>query len=622
MSYSILQGDCIATMKTLPAASVQCVVTSPPYLNLRSYLPDGHPDKHLEIGGEQSVAEYVGRLVEVFREVRRVLREDGVLFLNLGDSYNGSGGAGGDYGPGGLKEGQPKYAGSRMAGLKPKDLIGVPWECAFALRADGWWLRQEIIWHKKAPMPESVTDRCTKAHEQVFLLTKSAQYYFDADAIREENAGIMPYGDKRNFKMNNESAQGRHGKNSMFSGGTRDEYIEKYYTNGRNKRSVWTLGPESYIGAHFATMPTKLVEPCILAGTSAHGCCSECGAPWARVTERTREHGLADTSFPKTDGLEAQNGHKRLHQRIKAARAAGEPHDNPLGGTVTTGWAATCDCGTWYCTCCSFVVQYPQESVILNKKEDIENAAQRPREGESIQGGVGKAEVCPEPGMAGASQEGQADTRKDVRSMRPDVHGAEEQSVLQPELLSRVDVAQRPSESVSAGSRTNQSLPEGLQAVQLQGIQDAWGIQDNPPAGSSNGECEGLCAGASACDGRDCWAESATGRSSTPQERCQDGQPSRKPGTVDQEYASPVAQPGVSSLRKAVCPHCKQQLVHEPAPITPCVVLDPFCGSGTTGVVSLKHGRHFIGLELNESYISLAHDRISRSQPMLLAVTA
>lgn len=146
MNYSILQGDCIQTMKTLPAASVQCVVTSPPYLNLRSYLPDGHPDKHLEIGGEQSVAEYVGRLVEVFREVRRVLRDDGVLFLNLGDSYNGSGGAGGDYGPGGLKEGQPKYAGSRMAGLKPKDLIGVPWECAFALRADGWYLRSDIIW--------------------------------------------------------------------------------------------------------------------------------------------------------------------------------------------------------------------------------------------------------------------------------------------------------------------------------------------------------------------------------------------------------------------------------------------------------------------------------------------
>lgn len=323
MNYEILQGDCLQTLKTLPANSVQCCVTSPPYLNLRSYLPDGHPDKDKEIGGEQSVAEYVGRLVEVFREVRRVLRDDGVLFLNLGDSYNGSGGAGGDYGPGGLKEGQPKYAGSRMAGLKPKDLIGVPWECAFALRADGWYLRSEIIWHKKAPMPESVTDRPTKAHEQLFLLSKSPKYYYDAEAIKEPLTTSTLERD-------------RYGRNS-FGGGLETGMLKRDSgkmvscdPNGRNKRSVWTLGPESYSGSHFATMPTKLVEPCILAGTSAHGACSKCGAPWARVVEVERSNYKASNY-----AVTAANG----------AISGGVGKNFPDTKRTTKGWAATCACG-------------------------------------------------------------------------------------------------------------------------------------------------------------------------------------------------------------------------------------------------------------------------------------
>jgi DNA modification methylase len=192
----LLHGDCRAMLRTLPNDSVHCCVTSPPYWGLRSYLPPGHDDKHLEIGSEPTVDEWVQTMVEVFREVRRVLRPDGTLWLNLGDSYATGAGKVGAH-PGGGSDGEraracaPSTPLNRMpmAGFKPKDLIGQPWRVAFALQADGWWLRQEIIWAKKNPMPESVTDRFTKAHEHVFLLSKSERYYFDLDAVKEEVEG-------------------------------------------------------------------------------------------------------------------------------------------------------------------------------------------------------------------------------------------------------------------------------------------------------------------------------------------------------------------------------------------------------------------------------------------------
>lgn len=201
MSIRILHGDCREVLKTLPADSVHCCVTSPPYWGLRSYLPEGHADKHLEIGSEPTVHEWVATMVEVFREVRRVLRPDGTCWVNLGDSYAGSWGAqsrehAGKHSPNvsaisanQAKAAQMRESGTgnlgRTPGLKPKDLIGQPWRAAFALQEDGWWLRQEIIWAKKNPMPESIRDRFTKAHEHVFLLTKSERYYFDFDAVQE-----------------------------------------------------------------------------------------------------------------------------------------------------------------------------------------------------------------------------------------------------------------------------------------------------------------------------------------------------------------------------------------------------------------------------------------------------
>lgn len=202
MSVKLLRGDCRHILKTLPDCSVHACITSPPYWGLRSYLPAGHPDKPAEIGSEPTVQEWVAVMVDVFREVRRVLRDDGTLWVNLGDSYAGSWGAqsrehAGKHAPNvsalsanQVKAAQIRDSGTgnlgRTPGLKPKDLIGQPWRVAFALQADGWWLRQEIIWAKRNPMPESIRDRFTKAHEHVFLLSKSERYYFDFDAVQEE----------------------------------------------------------------------------------------------------------------------------------------------------------------------------------------------------------------------------------------------------------------------------------------------------------------------------------------------------------------------------------------------------------------------------------------------------
>ena len=189
-------------------------------------------------------------MVKVFREVKRVLKDDGTCWLNLGDSYNGSGGAGGDYNKGGLKEGQPKYNGRNISTLKPKDLVGIPWRVAFALQSDGWWLRQDIIWHKPNPMPESVTDRCTKSHEYIFLLTKSAKYYYDA--IKEDSVSDIK---KRTRKI----GEGQDSKIGTQGSAGNDGYS--------NKRSVWTINTQPYKEAHFAVFPPKIPELCIKAGT-------------------------------------------------------------------------------------------------------------------------------------------------------------------------------------------------------------------------------------------------------------------------------------------------------------------------------------------------------------------
>ena len=280
-------GDCLETLRQMPDGIVNTCVTSPPYFGLRSYLPDGHDDKPLEIGTEETPDEFIANLVAVFREVRRVLRDDGTLWVNIGDSYaaqrggstppaetlaGGIGGKGDDDAKRGRKDGYNPARNASAIGLKHKDLIGIPWMLAFALRADGWYLRQEIIWAKPNPMPESVTDRCTKSHEQIFLLAKSPKYYFDAESISEPFAHPEMQAEARRRKDAGELRSGRYmdmsGRNdaASYSGGVGFAGRET-----RNKRSVWTVSTKPYSGAHFATFPPDLIEPCILAGAPAGG---------------------------------------------------------------------------------------------------------------------------------------------------------------------------------------------------------------------------------------------------------------------------------------------------------------------------------------------------------------
>jgi len=273
----IINADVLDGLRSLEDSSVHCCVTSPPYWGLRDY---GHAG---QIGLEPTPEAYVARMVEVFREVRRVLRDDGTLWLNLGDSYCGGGGYAPDapcnvarremIAEGNCKQGaftlsQRQHTRNKSGGIKPqgaikaKDLVGIPWRVAFALQADGWWLRQDIIWHKPNPMPENVRDRCTKAHEYVFLLTKSQRYYYDAEAVSEALSG------KPHAPGNKCSTGGGHLSNDF---GT-DAMQRVWGASGRrNRRSVWTVTTKPYSGAHFAVMPPDLVEPCIKAGCPEGG---------------------------------------------------------------------------------------------------------------------------------------------------------------------------------------------------------------------------------------------------------------------------------------------------------------------------------------------------------------
>jgi DNA modification methylase len=271
-------GDALAVLKTMETESIHCCVTSPPYYGLRNYGIDG------QIGLEETPAEYVAKLVEVFREVRRVLRKDGTCWLNLGDTYcsTAPGTMGDPLRQSGILAGvrtetaaaRQKFRQKTPSGLKPKDLIGIPWKIAFALQADGWWLRQDIVWSKPNPMPESVKDRCTKSHEYIFLLTKSERYFFDNAAILEPLAG-KPHAPGNKGKPTVDQIRGIHASKGM-SGHYREPERIWGAAEGRNKRSVWTVATKPFKSAHFATMPTALVEPCILAGCPAAGKRCDC----------------------------------------------------------------------------------------------------------------------------------------------------------------------------------------------------------------------------------------------------------------------------------------------------------------------------------------------------------
>ncbi len=338
----IIQGDALTELRKLPDRSVHCCVTSPPYWGLRDYGVEG------QLGLEETLDEWVDKLVKVFREVKRVLRDDGTCWLNLGDAYaNRAQSGGGDPTIGRRNLGgkrQPKMGIS--AGMKPKDLLGQPWMVAFALRADGWYLRSDIIWHKPNPMPESVTDRPTKSHEYVFLLSKSAKYFYDAESIKVQQVNGDP-----------ESPRGSKGPERKNSGLRKQDALGKRTYTGfndryrpldkRNSRTVWTIATTPFPEAHFATFPPKLVEPCILAGTSKKGCCPDCGAPWERILEisyRPQNNKGYRTETPRVKGRQA--GHDAggiTPQEMK--------HGTAYKEVKTTGWNPSCKCNLKSVTC-------------------------------------------------------------------------------------------------------------------------------------------------------------------------------------------------------------------------------------------------------------------------------
>jgi len=378
---TIICGDAREALRGLAERSVHCVVSSPPYWGLRDYglepvvwggdlagCPhewgdwqenhderesmkagktrttdrhygeesrrfDGNHQRHMagafcrrcgawrgSLGLEPTPELFVEHIVEVMREVRRVLRDDGTLWLNMGDGYAANRGYQ-------VRDTKHTDVGNEMGmavppGLKPKDLLLMPARVALALQADGWWLRSDIVWSKPNPMPESVTDRPTRSHEYVFLLAKSARYFYDADAIREPNVNVV----RDRERPNGAPTEASFGFNTSCG----------QNPAGRNKRSVWEIATQPYPEAHFATFPEKLVEPCILAGTSEWGCCPECGAPWERCVEKERsfESGSGRSGSPPAgkNGAKVQGGGETLDVRR-----------GPTLRTSTTGWRPTCD---------------------------------------------------------------------------------------------------------------------------------------------------------------------------------------------------------------------------------------------------------------------------------------
>ena len=328
--FTLYNCDVLEGLAQLEDESVHCVVTSPPYWGLRDYSTPG------QLGLEPTPEAYIERMVEVFREVRRVLRKDGPVFLNIGDSYahgapSGTAGQWNGSSPLGLNgnaeastAGQQAQGSTAVSGLKPKDLCMIPARLALALQADGWYLRSQIVWSKPNPMPESVSDRPTSAYEFVYLLTRSPRYFYDQEAVREP----APFNTNRHMASGRLVAKNNHepSKGLIAAGGEPP--------TSRNLRNVWEIPTEPYPDAHFATYPTELVRRCIAAGTSERGCCPECGAPWRRKVARS-----IDDSRP----LARQNiNPPEVTKNGQGTNAEGSPTWGHYLKSETVGWERSC----------------------------------------------------------------------------------------------------------------------------------------------------------------------------------------------------------------------------------------------------------------------------------------
>jgi DNA modification methylase len=354
-SWEIISGDALLGLRGLSDESVQCCVTSPPYWRLRDYGVSG------QIGQEETPEEYVRKLTEVFREVRRVLRSDGTLWLVLGDCFNAAGRNGHGTRVGAL---QGTNRASRefadivrptASSLKPKDLIGIPWMVAFALRDDGWYLRSDIVWSKPNPMPESVEDRPTRSHEYIFLLTKSERYFYDHVSAMEPAVGQSKHdltgcgycapvqtGQGGNRKSRYDYAFGGDKNAALFASGKNRVVMGRREpfrgTDGflRNRRDVWLIPGKPFKGAHFAVFPEKLIEPCILAGTSGGGSCFRCGFPQVRLTKVEKSN---RSNAAKAGMVIEGKGHPSSQ-----IRGNHDVRNGPCVSVETVGWSPGCDC--------------------------------------------------------------------------------------------------------------------------------------------------------------------------------------------------------------------------------------------------------------------------------------
>lgn len=400
-------GDSLTVLKELPSESVDCIISSPPYFGLRNYqtatweggikdcdhianpnatkkmgnpeFNENRPSREAtktagyykdvcpkcgairidkQIGIEKMPEEFVAKLVEVFHEAKRVLKDSGNLWLNLGDSYAGSWGNSGnrpelDGKMGSQRERKTGYVSHngydnyrertptsyKLDGIKPKDLIGIPWAVAFALRNDGWYLRQEIIWEKLNPLPESVNDRCSRSHEHVFLLAKNRKYFFDNEAIKEPIAESSRARQKRGTSGVHKNVNGAPGQTPHSMNKPREYDKERIVSETRNKRSVWSTATSPSRSNHYASFPSNLISPMILAGTSEKGCCSQCGKPVVRM-------------------VETQNNWEERKARgepIRHGTSGVSSFDVSVGGfessSKTIGWEPTCDCGKPFVPC-------------------------------------------------------------------------------------------------------------------------------------------------------------------------------------------------------------------------------------------------------------------------------
>jgi len=353
------QGHVMDVLKEMPPESCHCVISSPPYWSLRSYLDNAHPDKPYEIGLEKTPEEYIEKIVQVFREVKRVLHRSGTVWINLGDSYAGSGSPGGDFRDGKGGDEYLRPYNRKGNGLKPKDLCGIPWRVALALQADGWWLRSAIPWCKRSSMPESCTDRPASALEYVFLLAKSQHYFFDMDAIRiphkPESIERCKHSWDGNRDVGYPGSEQTHDMSKMCSPGGRNfRNTDLFYESITPPHGMIStedeligvdVNPQAMKAAHFATFPEKLVEPCLKAGTSEKGCCPECLEPYVRMVERVEGKDISWKQSEKT--TEKHQG--RIDQGLNSNKSgfnqgSKETYYKNAPRNKTIGWKRNCTC--------------------------------------------------------------------------------------------------------------------------------------------------------------------------------------------------------------------------------------------------------------------------------------